>query len=254
MKKPISFKTFKAVNISIVLIIFFAALTFASINYPTSDDFTEFMAILLTTFILMFLCYLPFLLYQKSRVAGFESVGFPKIIFAIHPSQKTNTQAGPKPLTALKTSFSSFFHEEKRSNVATLGSRIIAYLIDVSILLAVVLISAVLIILTALLFETKDNTAIIIGLVVFYTLPCLAALIYLFTRDGFNGQSIGKKKMKIQVVYLDTMQPINFKTSAWRYLALRILGLVEFLVMLFQPNRRRIGDLLNKTIVINKNL
>lgn len=252
MKKKISFKAFKTVNIGVVLIIFFTALTFAVSNYSESGDFTELMAILLTTFILMFLCYLPFLLYQKSRVEGFEGVGFPKIVFVIHPSQRINQKEGPKPLTALKTTFSSFFHEEKRANAAALGPRILAYLIDVSILLLITIGAALLTIITAFLFETKDNTAVIMGLVVLYFLPCLVALVYLFIRDGFNGQSIGKKKMKIQVVYLDTMQPINFKTSAWRYLVLRLLGVIEFIVILFQPNRRRIGDLFNKTIVINK--
>ncbi|MCS6969099.1 MAG: RDD family protein [Cytophagales bacterium] len=89
-------------------------------------------------------------------------------------------------------------------------------------------------------------------------LAYLISIIYNLTKDAIpalNGQSIGKRLLKIRVIKQDTYKPI---TGDWATAIVRgipqqipIFNLVDAL-MVFSTNRQRLGDRWAKTIVVQE--
>lgn len=114
--------------------------------------------------------------------------------------------------------------------VASDGNRIIAYLIDV---------------------------AVVVALAFIPVLGWIVGAAYMLTRDGLpflDGQSIGKKAMKIRAVSEDGM-PL---TNNWGPVVIRnivlwipFFPLIELIVMLTNPQKLRLGDQWAKTKVIS---
>lgn len=84
-------------------------------------------------------------------------------------------------------------------------------------------------------------------------------LIYLLIKDSLpflDGQSVGKKLMKIRVVKEDTLEPItgDYGASAIRQVAMLIpiLNLIEIIKVFGGEPRKRFGDEWAKTIVIKE--
>ena len=87
------------------------------------------------------------------------------------------------------------------------------------------------------------------------------AMVYIVFRDGlFGGQSIGKKNLGIRVVHIDG-RPISFVDSSFRnvmfifypiYALTAAVIVVEALVSLRDPQRRRLGDRIARTCVVQK--
>ncbi|HEX7519577.1 MAG TPA: RDD family protein [Candidatus Deferrimicrobium sp.] len=87
------------------------------------------------------------------------------------------------------------------------------------------------------------------------------AMVYIVFRDGlFGGQSIGKKILGIRVVHMDG-RPISYVDSSFRnvlfifypiYALTAAVIVVETLVSLRDPQRRRLGDRIAKTCVVRK--
>lgn len=95
-----------------------------------------------------------------------------------------------------------------------------------------------------------------------------AGLTYLLLGDGFfDGRSVGKKLLKIQVVSADTDSPCTFKDSILRnstfavgyvlwivpfigWIFILIISAVEFLLVLGSKDGMRLGDEIAKTAVI----
>lgn len=87
------------------------------------------------------------------------------------------------------------------------------------------------------------------------------AMVYIVFRDGlFDGQSIGKKILGIRVVHMDG-RPISYVDSSFRnvlfifypiYALTAAVIVVEALVSLRDPQRRRLGDRIGKTCVVQK--
>ena len=133
-------------------------------------------------------------------------------------------------------------------DIASLGDRIVATIIDWGILLGI----SLLILLTVLYgFGSQGDTAgiviaVIIGLLIlFYDLTC---------EVFFNGQSVGKRVMKIKVISLDGSQP-----TLGQYLLRWVFRLVDFFLtsqigglicIAVTPNKQRIGDLVAGTTLI----
>ena len=96
-----------------------------------------------------------------------------------------------------------------------------------------------------------ENNEFIIGLFILFLLPAL--LYHLLCETFLNGQSFGKKILKIKVVKLDGTQP-NFGSylvrSMFRLVDDSIVGLVAIAV---SKNSQRIGDMLAGTTVIALN-
>ena len=118
----------------------------------------------------------------------------------------------------------------ERRMVANDGNRIVAYLIDV-VLVAVV------------------------SIVPF--VGWIAGLAYLLTRDALpflDGQSIGKKVMKLRAVTAEDDQPLtnNWGPAILRNIVLFIplFPLIELIVMLTNDQKLRLGDQWAKTRVV----
>lgn len=97
-----------------------------------------------------------------------------------------------------------------------------------------------------------------------------AGLIYLLIGDGlFEGSSIGKKLVGIKVLSEDTNIPCNFKDSILRnfifgigflfckigwmgWIIFSIFLFIEFIILIGSSEKKRIGDEIAGTIVVEK--
>ena len=130
-------------------------------------------------------------------------------------------------------------------NVAGVGDRILAYLIDSAIMF-------IYIILASIVFTLITSDSIV--LLVTIGLPLF--LYHLLWETFWNGQSPGKAVMKIRVVKLDGSKPA-FSNYLIRWL-LRLIditllsGAVALVVILFNGRGQRLGDLAATTTVISE--
>jgi uncharacterized RDD family membrane protein YckC len=83
-------------------------------------------------------------------------------------------------------------------------------------------------------------------------------VLYITFRDGlFGGQSVGKKILGIRVVHMDG-RPISYIDSSFRnvlfiiYLLIPAAIVVEAVAAYRNPERRRLGDRIAKTCVVQK--
>jgi uncharacterized RDD family membrane protein YckC len=103
--------------------------------------------------------------------------------------------------------------------------------------------------------------AYILGIIAFYLLhtiigkdasflvAVIIALAYFLFSDALpNGQSIGKKLLKIKVVNKETMQPCSLVQSLLRNITFP-LGIFDW-VFIFFGSHRRLGDFMASTIVV----
>ncbi len=140
--------------------------------------------------------------------------------------------------------------------IAGLGSRFIAALMDSLIIgLSVLLLYAIVMGIIALSSMTADD----IATMWFFAGLTLASFLvlwgyYVLFETLWNGQTPGKRLAKMQVVRLDGT-PISFTESAIR----NVVRLVDFLplgygigaiVMFFDPQSRRLGDMAAGTLVV----
>ena len=133
-------------------------------------------------------------------------------------------------------------------NVAHLGDRMLAYLIDSFIIVTYTILMILLLIMLEL--DDRDLWAI-------YLLLGLPAFLYYVLLETFNnGKTIGKSIMKIRVVKLDGSKP-NFASYFIRWI-LRVLdvvltsGGVAVLTILIKGTGQRVGDLAAGTTVISE--
>ena len=69
-------------------------------------------------------------------------------------------------------------------------------------------------------------------------------VLYMVFRDGFGGQSIGKRIMKIRLVHEEGGAPIGFWTAFLRgfLTSIPILGWIDFVLVMFTRERQRWTD------------
>ena len=135
-----------------------------------------------------------------------------------------------------------------QQNVANLGHRLLAYLIDT--LVIVVYIIAMIMVMVALELDGGDLWAL-------YILVSLPAFLYYVLLETFwNGQTVGKFAMKTRVVKLDGSKP-GFANYFVRWI-LRIIdvsltsGGLAVLSILIRGNGQRVGDIAAGTTVISE--
>ncbi|HAA16640.1 MAG TPA: RDD family protein [Cytophagales bacterium] len=131
--------------------------------------------------------------------------------------------------------------------LASIGDRLVAYLIDLAILLAWTLLTSIIMSTTNL---QGDEGVVVRLLVILLPWFCYQ----LFCETVFNGQSIGKRQMKIRVISLEGSRP-----SLGNYLlrwSLRIidimlnLGSIAIMFISASNKGQRLGDIAAGTTVI----
>lgn len=134
---------------------------------------------------------------------------------------------------------------------AGVGSRLVAALLDSIFKIAYVFLSLLLSGLFGL-FDNPNETLLIILAVLFF----IPLVFYnLLMEQFFNGQSLGKKIMKIKVVKLDGSQP-QFGAYLIRWV-LRIIdinlfnGVIALLTVALSEKSQRLGDMAAGTTVIS---
>ena len=134
--------------------------------------------------------------------------------------------------------------------VAGLGERVLARLIDLAGFLALYILSIILFGVAAFTNSSVGFYAVMIGFLaifVFYDLVCELTM---------NGQSVGKKIMKIRVISLTGSQPtLSQYLLRWLFRIIDVsvifgFGVVAVLAVAFTEKHQRIGDMVAKTIVI----
>ena len=128
--------------------------------------------------------------------------------------------------------------------IGGLGERILAYIIDLAIFIALAIIGGI-------LASVLSNT----GIAVYFIIVGLMLLFYdLVCESFFNGQSAGKVVMKIRVISLDGTRP-KFSQFLLRWL----FRLVDFsltswlggvITIILTEKGQRIGDIIAGTVVI----
>jgi len=134
--------------------------------------------------------------------------------------------------------------------VADLGDRILARLIDMAIFTAIVILTG-LIILMSRGYEALSDVLIVVlivvyaSLYVFYDLVCEVFL---------NGQSVGKRLRKIKVVSIDGAQPtIGQYLLRWLFRIVDFTltsGLCALISVAVSDNKQRVGDMVAGTTLI----
>ena len=135
-----------------------------------------------------------------------------------------------------------------QQNVAGIGERILAFMIDTLIIIAYVI--AIIFVITSLDLDERTQWffALVVGLPVF--------LYYLLWETFWNGKTPGKATLKIKVVRLDGSQP-RFSNYLVRWL-LRIIdislasGSVAVVAILLKGSGQRLGDMAAGTTVISE--
>lgn len=135
---------------------------------------------------------------------------------------------------------------ELEYELAGLGPRIVAYLLDSVIQAAYVLI------LILFFSATYRGSEPSIPVVVILALPVL--FYHLVSEVFMNGQSVGKKVMNIRVISLDGSQPgIGQYLIRWllRFVDFSLFsGLVALLAVVLTEKAQRVGDILANTTLI----
>lgn len=130
--------------------------------------------------------------------------------------------------------------------VASLGDRILAYFVDILILIAYYLVAAL------VLFSA--NTFSISGYIGILLIP--AFLYHLVFEIFMNGQSPGKRQMKIKVVRLDGTPPtIGNYIIRWLFRLIEIdflSGAVAVVAIAVSGKGQRVGDMAAGTTVIKE--
>ena len=133
-------------------------------------------------------------------------------------------------------------------NVASIGDRMLGYLIDSAIILLYII--AAITLLVSLNLDPGDAWAV-------YLLVSLPAFLYYVLLETFmNGKTVGKSVMKTRVVKLDGSKP-SFANYFVRWI-LRVIdvvltsGGVAALTIILKGNGQRLGDIAAGTTVISE--
>jgi uncharacterized RDD family membrane protein YckC len=135
--------------------------------------------------------------------------------------------------------------------IASLGDRVVAQILDFLVMIGyAIAIGFILIYVNMVLYNTSFYYPTAFGIVLY-----LPVFLYDFICEVFmNGQSIGKKSMKIRVVKIDGSQPgIGNYFLRWILKPIDVFitqGSVAFLTILINGKGQRLGDLAANTTVI----
>lgn len=132
-----------------------------------------------------------------------------------------------------------------RYTVASLGGRIAAFIVD-----SIILYGYIFIVIEIFQIINPSDTLLIFLLLIFAP-PYI--FYYLLTEYYFNGQSIGKKALKLKVVKLDGTQPgLGEIALRWvfRLIDIPLMGTVAVLSIVLNEKGQRLGDIAAGTTVV----
>lgn len=135
--------------------------------------------------------------------------------------------------------------------IASLGDRVVAQILDFLVMIGyAIAMGFILIYFNTVLYNTSFYYPTAFGIILY-----LPVFLYDFICEVFmNGQSIGKKAMKIRVVKIDGSQPgIGSYFLRWILKPIDVFitqGSVAFLTILINGKGQRLGDLAANTTVI----
>lgn len=149
-------------------------------------------------------------------------------------------------------------HIEFSYNVAGIGSRFLAAIVDTLILVVIqIVLTTVMMALLSAVEDALGNaiSSILLAVWILLTFVFLWGY-YLFFELAWNGQSPGKRAVRLRVVR-EGGRPTTFVSSAIRNLIRFIDFLPGFyglgvLVMFIDPRARRLGDLAGGTLVVKE--
>lgn len=127
----------------------------------------------------------------------------------------------------------------KPGNLASPARRLGGQLIDTLVTFALVMGTVYLMRLSGVQGRAADLLPLLFG-----------AGYYLFSDALPNGQSIGKRVLKMAVIHFETHAPCSIVQSIVRNLTTPVLGFFDS-IFIFFGSRRRLGDILALTLVIN---
>ncbi len=119
--------------------------------------------------------------------------------------------------------------------LAPLGGRIVAQVIDS-------VVAFLILFLPVMLFKGRSESLVLVVMLAYFT--------YLLLQDALpNGQSIGKRVMKLSVINIKTGQPCSLFASFVRNIFLWFLGIID-LLFVTSRYRQRLGDKVANTVVV----
>jgi uncharacterized RDD family membrane protein YckC len=142
---------------------------------------------------------------------------------------------------------------------ASIGNRFLAFLLDGLIFTALTIPGAVALV-GAFIAAYGSDESLAITLCILGVILILIPLAFQMLKDSFGqGQSPGKKALKIMVIDLDTNRPCTKQKSFLRNIIMLLMGLVPFVGSFIEPimvlateDGRRLGDRAANTMVIEK--
>lgn len=142
---------------------------------------------------------------------------------------------------------------------ASVGNRFLALLLD-SLIFTALLIPGAIALVGAFIAAYGNDEELAIGLCILGVILIFVPLGFQLFKDGFGqGQSPGKKALKLMVIDLDTNTPCTKQKSFLRNVILLLAGLVPIIGSFIEPimvlatkDGRRLGDRAANTMVIEK--
>ncbi|MCL1821798.1 MAG: RDD family protein [Prolixibacteraceae bacterium] len=138
--------------------------------------------------------------------------------------------------------------------LAGLGNRILAHLIDGLILLVIAL---VMLIPAVFSLISQTQTGRIVGIVLFSLYGMIFLLYSLILEIYFNGQTFGKKMMKIKVIRQDGSIPtVGNYIMRWLLRLVEVYlfyGIIAIITIAASKKEQRLGDMAAGTLVISLN-
>ena len=152
-------------------------------------------------------------------------------------------QGGPQQIgqSPTATGLGGFGTSSGQPAYADHGARIVAYLIDVAIMIPAYVVALILI---AIFSAISDGLGALVG-VVLYLAIVGAALYNIIYLQGTTGQSFGKAKQGIKVVSISTGQPLGIGGMVIRYIVQWVFGIpcaLDTFWILFDKNKQRLSD------------
>lgn len=207
---------------------------FAELLTDETGTYPIVLAALLTLLLLLMPCLIVALMLRPfSNVPSFKS---------------QMTDMGP-----LTAKFNSDADTSVYGELPSVFSRMIAFVIDRTIVILVIAIPAA--IFTAVMEQTGRTGAVYYILLVFMVGFILTGAVYSYSRDMIGGKSIARRLLKQQVVDISTGRPIGGWRSFKREIIIHFapLILIELILISTNKDRRRMGDNWAKTIVVKDN-